>query len=234
MSAVTTPRGTRRRSCLLAVPVVLAPALPACGGESAGSAPRAVTGAIDNPWLPLRPGTRLHYEGTTARGTTTGLVEVTGERRGVLGVTVTVVRGTVLLGGEVIEETSGWYAQDREGNVWCFGEDGGRSRPGRSWRAGRDGAEPGLAMRADPRPGDAYAQRNAPGVAEDRAVVLSVAESVQVPFGAFDHVLRIRETTPGAPGTEHHACYARGIGLLRRHRTRGGHDDLALSRVEAP
>ena len=34
------------------------------------------------------------------------------------GVTARVVRDTVLVDGEIIEDTFDWYAQDRRGNLW--------------------------------------------------------------------------------------------------------------------
>ena len=49
-------------------------------------------------------------------------VVVTGERRTILGISATIVRDTVTVNGEVVEDTFDWYAQDRDGNVWYLGE----------------------------------------------------------------------------------------------------------------
>src|SRR5262249_5165752 len=68
-----------------------------------------------------------------------------------------------------------------------------------TWRAGVDGAQPGIIMEASPKVGDEYDQENAPGVAEDHAKVLSVDASVTVPYGTFDHVLVTEETSPLTP-----------------------------------
>jgi hypothetical protein len=49
--------------------------------------------------------------------------QVTGETRQILGVTCRVVRDTVTdTGGNVTEDTTDWYAQAKDGNVWYFGE----------------------------------------------------------------------------------------------------------------
>jgi hypothetical protein len=58
------------------------------------------------------------------------------------------------------EDTYDWYAQDKDGNVWYFGEDTKEFEGGQvvstegSWEAGKDGALPGIVMEADPRVGD--------------------------------------------------------------------------------
>ncbi len=75
------------------------------------------------------------------------------------GVTARVVRDEVTQGGEPVELTDDWYAQDREGNVWYLGEQTAEYENGKvktragSFEAGRDGAQAGIAMPADPRSG---------------------------------------------------------------------------------
>src|SRR5512144_1565167 len=79
---------------------------PARSGPSAASAPppellgQRVDPArfqttIDNPYLPLAPGTRLRYEGTSDEGPETVTVEVTRETKRILGVPTVVVRDRV-------------------------------------------------------------------------------------------------------------------------------------------
>src|SRR3990170_1047381 len=80
---------------------------------------------IDNPWLPLLPGTEWVYESSDNETIT---VTVTDRTREVAGVTTTVVRDVVTEHGQVVEVTSDWFAQDVDGNVWYFGEAG-------SWEA---------------------------------------------------------------------------------------------------
>ena len=40
-----------------------------------------------------------------------------------MGVSAAVVRDTVYVDGEIVEDTYDWFAQDTEGNVWYLGED---------------------------------------------------------------------------------------------------------------
>jgi hypothetical protein len=193
---------------------------------------------IDNPYLPLEPGTTLRYEGNNPDDEE--IVEVTDRTREILGVTVTVVRDRVFEGGDLVERTDDWYAQDREGNVWYFGEDAQTIDHGEvvstegSWEAGRDGARPGIVMLAHPRVGDTYDQEVAPGVAEDRGEVLRTDDTITVPFGSFDDVLRIRDTTPLEPDVVEHKYYGRGVGLVAEREIKGGDERFELVAVERP
>jgi hypothetical protein len=172
-----------------------------------------------NPYFPLVPGTTYKYVGETEDGTEVVKVEVTRERKRVFGVNATVVRDRVYLDGELIEDTFDWYAPDEDGNVWYLGEDtkafdnGTVSTEG-SWEAGKNGARPGVIMLANPRVGDCYPQEIAPGVAEDRACVVSLNATARVPFGTFHRSLKTRDTTPLEPGFFEFKYYARGVGLV--------------------
>lgn len=175
---------------------------------------------IDNPWLPLVPGTVRTYRSDTAAGSaTTTTVTVTDEARIVAGVTTTVVHDVVTdARGRTVEDTYAWFAQDRDGNVWSFGEDASTSAAGGadggSWEAGVDGAEAGLAMPADPRVGDGYARGRRAGVVEDRVEVLALDETTRVAAGTFAGLLRTEETSPLEPGTTREVFYAEGLGMV--------------------
>ena len=62
----------------------------------------------------------------------------------VQGVRTTVVHDVVHLDGQLLEDTYDWYAQDKDGNVWYFGEDtkeysGSKVDTSGSWQAGVHG-----------------------------------------------------------------------------------------------
>src|SRR5207244_5700176 len=99
------------------------------------------------------------------------------------------------------EATTDWFAQDREGNVWYFGEatrayDGGHVSTEGSWQAGVHGARPGIVMEADPRIADGYRQELYPGHADDRPWILTRGGSIRLPYGVVRPVLRTMEWTP--------------------------------------
>jgi hypothetical protein len=174
---------------------------------------------VDNPYFPLIRGTVYDYEVETEDGLETITVTVTRQTKEVLGIPATVVRDTVLLDGELTEDTLDWFAQDRTGNVWYLGEETAEYEDGQvvstegSWEAGVNGALPGLIMLADPLPEDLYRQEYLKDEATDIAGVLSVSESVSVPFGDFEHVLKTADYNP-LSGALEHKFYARGVGTV--------------------
>ncbi len=192
---------------------------------------------IDNQYLPLTPGTTLVYEGDTEDGEERIEVEVTHETREILGVTCIVVRDRVWVDAKLAEDTFDWFAQDRDGNVWYFGEDskeyeGGKVvSTGGSWEAGVDDAKPGIIMEANPEVGDAYRQEYYKDEAEDMAEVLSLNESVSVTYGTFENCLKTKEWTPLEPDVVEHKYYAPGIGVVLEVMVEGGEEKVELVEV---
>jgi hypothetical protein len=176
---------------------------------------------IDNPFFPLKPGTTFIYEGTTEAGFEHTEVRVTHRTREILGITCVEVRDTVTVDGELVESTFDWYAQDKDGNVWYFGENSREFEDGLvvslagSWMGGVDRAKPGIIMKAHPHVGNLYRQEFSLGVAEDMAKVLSLNESVTVPYGSFTDCLKTREFTALEPDLKESKFYAPGIGNIR-------------------
>lgn len=69
-------------------------------------------------------------------------------------------------------------------------------------------------MKAQPAIGDFYRQEFSLGNAEDLAEVISLNESVTVPFGSFNNCLKTLETTPMEPDLQEHKFYCPGVGLV--------------------
>jgi hypothetical protein len=195
---------------------------------------------IDNRYLPLEPGTTFIYREKADGETERDVVAVTHETKTILGVKTVVVRDTVTdANDDLVEDTLDWYAQDKAGNVWYFGEDTKEYKNGHvvttegSWLAGVKGAKPGIVMEAHPRPGDIYMQECAPGVAEDMAKVLQLDQSVTVPFGTFHNVLLTKDYTPLDKAVEH-KYYAPCIGVVREELVKGGKEVAVLVDVQTP
>ncbi len=173
---------------------------------------------IDNPYFPLTPGTTYFFEGQTASGLERGRFSVTHNTKTILGVTCVEVHDFVTLNGEPLEDTLDWFAQDRDGNVWYFGENSKQIENGLvvgvegSWTAGINGAKPGIVMKAHPAVGDFYRQEFLLVDAEDLAEVISLNESVSVPAGAYNRCVETAETSPVSPEDLEHKYYALGIG----------------------
>ena len=129
-------------------------------------------------------------------------VEVLDETRDIEGITATVVRDTVYVAGEMVEDTYDWFAQDVEGNVWYLGEDTHEYEDGvavnadGAWEHGVDGALAGIVMPAHPKVGDAYRQEFYEGEAEDMAEVLAVGVAKSIELGDYDDVVVTEDWTP--------------------------------------
>lgn len=183
---------------------------------------------IDNPYWPMNPGRTWTYEGeisdpeTGETETETIIVEVLLDTRTVWDVETRIVRDRVFLDGLLIEDTFDWYAQDDAGNIWYMGEEVtdfeydeegnliGTSHPG-AWEAGVDGALPGHIMKANPMVGQNYYQEFYEGQAVDEGTILALGESVTVPAGTFDNVLRILDSSTLFQDFGHKS-YAPGLG----------------------
>ena len=209
---------------------------------AAAPAPADFTTRIDNPYWPMKPGSRWVYRETDSEGARQRVV-VTVTRRTKLianGVTARVVHDVVSEDGKPVEVTDDWYAQDRDGNVWYLGEDTKEYENGRvsttkgSWEAGVDGAQAGVAMPADPEVGMRYRQEHYAGEAEDRGEVLALDGRAAVPFGRFDGLLTTRDTTPLEPDVVERKYYARGVGPVLAVPVSGGGDREELVGLVRP
>jgi hypothetical protein len=192
---------------------------------------------VTNPFFPLKPGTELVYRGIKDGGTQVDRVFVTFKTKSILGVQATEVRDVARHGSTLLEQTRDWFAQDREGNVWYFGErtaafsrNGHVSHEG-SWQAGVDGATPGIVMEANPQAPDGYRQELYRGHAMDQAWILRRGGTIDVPFGHLDHILVTMEWTPLEPSVIDKKIYARGIGIVREVAVAGDLETAELIRV---
>ena len=223
---------------LFPLAVAASPATPAA--YSPVIDPANFVARVDNPYFPLVPGTVFHYEGTKDGQPQNNDVTVTTETKTILGVPCVVVLDEVREDDVLVEQTHDWYAQDRDGNVWYFGEASTAYERGKppstegSWEAGVDGALPGIVMPAHPAPGPAYRQEYLAGEAEDMAQVVEVDASATVPYGPFDHVVVTHEWTPLEPGVMEEKRYAPGVGFVQSVSLKGEDERFALVSVASP
>jgi len=212
---------------------------PVGGGYSVSIDPANFVAAVDNPYLPFKPGTGLHYRGVAENGTTpqTDDEVVTYQTKTIQGVRCTVVRDSVFERGKPVERTFDWYAQDKHGNVWYFGEDARDYKNGRfvkapdSWQAGVSNAQPGIIMPGAPRNGESYRQEYYPGHAMDQARVLGAKGTARVPAGTYTKPLVTLETTALEPGVAEQKLNARGIGVVEERVVKGNQERFELVSV---
>jgi hypothetical protein len=178
--------------------------------------PSDFTNVVDNPLFPLPVGAVWVYEAPDEVITVT----VTSDAKTVMGIDVVVVHDEVKTsGGELIEDTRDWYAQHSDGSVWYFGEDTAEYSGGQvvttkgSWEAGKDGAQPGVIMKAAPAVGDVYRQEYYACEAEDMGEVLESGASVTVPAGSYTGCVRIRDFSPLDPTANEIKTFCPGVGV---------------------
>jgi hypothetical protein len=228
----------QHRVVILALAVLAAAGLPGPAGSSAAPKPSDFRARVDNPWFPLRPGTTYVYRGVKDGQPSRDVLTVTHEKKTIAGAPCVVVQDRLYLRGRLRERTTDFYTQDGRGNVWYFGEDtaeldghGRVTSTEGSWRAGRDGARPGIFMFAQPKVGRSARQEFYDGHAEDHFQVVSLHASVSVPYTSSTHALLTKEWTPLERGVVDHKLYVRGIGTVLEQTVEGGDERNVLVSV---
>jgi hypothetical protein len=182
---------------------------------------------IDNEWLPLKPGMRYIWEGYTVdeegdEESRSVVFTVTDLTKVIDGVRTVVCWDRDIVDGELEETEILFAAQDNDGNVWLMGEypeeyDGDEFLGAPCWIHGVKDAKAGIMMLAEPKLGTgSYSQGWAPAVEfTDRGTVYQTGQKTTVPFGTFDDVLVIDESSKEEPNAHQLKFYARGVGCVR-------------------
>lgn len=175
---------------------------------------------ITNPYFPLPVGAIWELSGV-ANGVKEDLrITVLKKTERVAGITTLVMEERHQEDGELVEVSRNFFVQAPDGTVCYYGEDVDIYEDGQvvshegAWRAGVNGALPGILMPANPQVGMTYYQEFAPGVAEDRAEIVSIGKTATVPAGTFRNTLETNETTALEPGDLSVKRYAPGVGLI--------------------
>jgi hypothetical protein len=197
--------------------------------------------------MPLKPGTRYVYEGTTM--TDEGQlvphrieIHVTDLTKVIGGVRSAVTWDLDYTEDRLAEAELAFYAQDKNGNVWRMGEypevyEEGKLVEAPTWIHGFEGAQAGIMMQAEPKPGTpSYAQGWGPAVDwTDRGQVDQVGQSTCVLVDCYQDVLVIAETSQAEPDAAQLKYYAKGVGNVRVGFRGGGEktkESLELTRLD--
>jgi hypothetical protein len=180
---------------------------------------------IDNPFLPLQPGTQLTWAGQVAGQPHTVVFTVTDVVKPIDGVHTLAIWDRDFDGKILAEDELSFFAQDRAGNVWNLGEYPeefeNRKFTGapNTWISGQN-ASGGIHMLANPpRQTRRYLQGYSPSINFlDCAQVIAKNQSVCVPLRCFnDDVLVTDENSPLSdnPTAHQHKFYAYGVGIVK-------------------
>ena len=181
---------------------------------------------IDNPWLPVVPGTQYFYEGVTEEGGETTehqvIITVTDLTKEIDGVLTVVTWDEDYSGGDLVETELAFYAQDNDGNVWRMGEypevyENDKLVEAPAWISGLKGAVAGIMMAADPQLGGrSYSQGWGPAVGfTDRWLVDQQDLETCVGDDCYEGVLVTAEYSETEPDAFQLKYYAAGVGNVR-------------------
>jgi hypothetical protein len=182
---------------------------------------------IDNPWLPMKPGTRYVYQGTTVEDDGKVVphrieINITDLTKMIDGVRALISYDLDISDGELAEAELAMYAQDKDGNVWRIGEypeeyDNGKMSKAPAWVHGFEGARAGIMMKAKPELGaPSYSQGWGPAVGwTDRGQTHQMGLATKVRAGSYKDVLVIKETSASEGDAYQLKYYARGVGNVK-------------------
>ena len=166
----------------------------------------------------LKPGFKMILESQFEKLTIT----VLDETKVINGITTRVLEEREERNGELIEISRNYHAIDPgTGDVFYFGEEVDIYSQGQitghsgAWIAYDDQNRPGLIMAGTPVVGMKYYQEVAPGVAMDRAKVVSVSETFTTIAGEFENCLVTQESSQINPAAIEYKTYCPGIGLVQ-------------------
>ena len=181
-----------------------------------------------NTYFILEPGYQLILEGTEGNKKTRLEITVLNETKKVRNIETRIVEENESVNGETIEISRNFFALCKEtGSVYYFGEEVDMYKNGKvvshegAWIAearlpdGQGKNKAGIIMPGEVLIGARYYQEIAPGIAMDRAEIISNEETLTTPAGKFNGCLKVEETTPLEPKAKEYKYHAPGIGLIK-------------------
>jgi hypothetical protein len=175
-----------------------------------------------NTYFRLEPGYQLKLEGREGSSRVTLVITVLDETRIVDGIETRIVEERESKNGKLVEVSRNYFAfNTADRSVYYFGEEVDIYKNGKivdhegAWESGKNGARFGLMIPGQIVLGARYYQEIAPGVAMDRAEIVSVDDSLKTPAGEFRGCLKTRETSPLEKGAKESKWYAPGVGLIK-------------------
>jgi len=221
------------RTTIFLIGLAVSAMLAGSSGAAGSFNPADYTSRVDNPWYPLTPGTTYVSTGLKDGKPGRDVMKVTNRTAKIAGVPCAVIEDRLYLKGRLHERTTDWYTQDKQGNVWYFGEEtaeldkhGHVTSTEGTWKAGANGAQPGIFMPADPQLGRSFRQEYYKGHAEDHFQIIGLFSTVTQQATA--NTLLTKETTPLEPKVIDHKLYVRGIGMVLEQTVRGGTEHFHL------
>ncbi len=174
-----------------------------------------------NSYFILEPGWQLVLEGVEDEDTARLVITVLDETKIINGVETRIVEENESENGVTVEISRNYFAFCKQtSSVFYFGEEVDIYESGKvvshsgAWiTEGNNKA--GIVIPGECLLGARYYQEIAPGVAMDRAEIISLSETYKTPAGTFTGCLKTEETSGLNPKEKEHKHYAPGIGLIQ-------------------
>jgi hypothetical protein len=181
---------------------------------------------VDNPYLPLRPGTYWKWDGITVEDGEEIphqiITMVTDMTKVIDGVETVVGYDEDWSDGQLVEVEIFFVAQDDEGRVWRLGEypeefEDGEFVKAAPWLAGKQDGLAGIMMMAEPAVGQrSYAQGWGPAVEwADRGRVVEDSMDLTIQMGDFQDVIAVEEWDIAEPLARQLKFHAPDVGVVR-------------------
>lgn len=209
---------------LLAAPASAAPTLPDFAAADFST-------PAENAYFPLVTGTTRVMLGTgTDAGqpvTEMAVLTILGPGPMIMGVQSIAASDEVFHGPRLIERAVDYFAADAMGNIWYLGEDVENFRYDdtgvltgtdnhSAWKAGVNGAVPGIGIPADLSMNVELFQEHAPAdEAMDYASVVEIGLTMDTPAGHFTDVVKFYEASMAEADLREFKYYAPGVGMIR-------------------
>ncbi|NVO02826.1 MAG: hypothetical protein HXX09_09015 [Bacteroidetes bacterium] len=175
----------------------------------------------ENMYFILEPDYQLTLQGVDGKDSVKLVITVLNETKKIGNVDTRIVEENESVNGKTVEISRNYFAFCvQTSSMFYFGEEVDIYKDGKivnhdgAWVAeGKNKAGigmPGLFLL-----GSRYYQEIAPGVAMDRAEIMSISDSLKTPCGMFRNCLKTEEGTALNSKEKEYKIYAPGVGLLK-------------------
>lgn len=203
------------------------------GTTSSGAIdPGQFTTRIDNEYFTADPGTRFTYEGQRNSDDSKVEIYVSNATKVIQGVETRVIWERIWVNDDLTRNVTHYYAQDKNGNVWHFGEqiidydaqgDVKQTTSSRqnSWQAGMNNATAYIMLKADPKQGDSAGN----GFVTER--IVSTNEDVDATDGNYSKCLKVLEDKK-TPEQDHYKYLCSQVSFIAQIEDRTDTDNMVV------
>ncbi len=166
-----------------------------------------------NKYLLLRNNLKYRYEKQEKATFESSEIKLLPSSQKPMGISVVMLEKIIKKEDAPLTATEYLLASDRRGDVWLFGQNfytyeaAKKVKLSKSWIAGIEGAQPGIIIKAEPKPGDSYRTAYVPDKIETVSEVVSVDETVVTPSGTYTSCVKLYDWSHVDPKYQQYKYY---------------------------